>query len=246
MQRDAGATSMRTNMKGSSGGYIKTELSVVLPPPDQWQDNLIANWQAVDMASIGAAGDLVNSVKDVELNAAGKQVVASLPKMLGGAVQAAGGPSIRSFSELLTGNKQNSYTEILFGGVNNRFFPFVWTFTPRSRKEAEVINAIIHRFRWAMLPEMMFEEKNGSFYRAPWTFDIHFVDLSTGRESKWWPRIGTCALTNINVNRTPQGEFAVLGDDEDSQVPAAITVEMQFTELFVLDKSNLDNRDESY
>ncbi len=249
MQKDAGASSFRGNLKGG-GSYVKTDMTIILPVPEQWQDSINTNWQAIDMASIGAAGDMINSLKELGNGGGGDaydQALNSLPKMLGGAIQGMGGPSVKSFSELLTGKKANSYTEILFGGVTNRFFPFQWTLVPRNRKEAEVIRQIIHRFRWAMLPELADDkEKNGSFYRAPMTFDIHFVDLSTGRESKWWHKIGTCALTNVTANKTPQGEFATFGDDIDSQIPVAQTLELQFTELFVLDKANLDNPDESF
>ncbi len=250
MQRDAGSKSLRqgTETLKTGGGYLKTEQTIILPPPQQWQDNLVVNWQSVDMASIGSASDFGGSVMDGDAGTAVSQIKASLPKMLAGGIQNIGGPNLRSFSEMVTGSKQNAYSEVLFGNVNNRFFPFQWTFTPRNRKEAEVVRSIIHRFRWAAVPEMMFGEKNGSFFKAPWTFDIHFIDLRTGRESKWWPRIGTCALTNISTNRTPTGEFAVLSSDEDEtgEIPAAITLELQFTELFILDKSNMDKKDESY
>ena len=250
MQRDAGSKSLRDTAEKANlgGGYVKTEQTIVLPPPEQWQDNLIVNWQSVDMASIGAAADFGSSVVEGDAGTAMGQVKASIPKMLAGGVQNIGGPNLRSFAEMVTGSKQNAYSEVLFGNVNNRFFPFQWTFTPRNKKEAEVVRSIIHRFRWAAVPEMMFGEKNGSFFRAPWTFDIHFIDLRTGRESKWWPRVGTCALTNITTNRTPTGDFAVLAesDDETGEIPASITLELQFTELFILDKSNMDKKDESY
>ncbi|ACV50030.1 gp48 baseplate tail tube cap [Delftia phage PhiW-14] len=195
------------------------------------------------MGSIGAAANLFGSDTDHAFS----QVLQSVPRMVAGGVEAAGGPNIRSFTELATGAKQNAFAEVIFGSVNNRFFPFQWTLTPRNAEEAETIRQIVHRFRYAQMPDMLFGEKNGSFYRAPWTFDIHFVDITTGKESKWWPKIGTCALTAVSVNRTPNGEFSVIrSGDGTAEVPSSTVIDLQFTELFVLSKENMEDPNNSY
>lgn len=133
---------------------------------------------------------------------------------------------------------------MLFKSVNNRFFSFSFTFTPRNKKEAEVVRAIVHRFRWAALPEYAFkQEKNTSYFKAPHTFDINYIDLNNGNShNKWMTKISTCALTNITVNGTPNGEYAVLEDGAF----ATCVLELMFTELVVLNKSMLEDIDNSF
>lgn len=250
MQRDAGAKSLRdpATVGEWGGAYVKTPYTIILPPPQQIIDNLVANWNTVEMGSIGAAANMFGSIGDGDKDAFLGQVGRSVPRMVAGGVEAAGGPNIRSFIDLVSGSKANAFAEVIFGSVNNRFFPFQWTLTPRNAAEAETIRQIIHRFRYAQMPELLLGEKNGSFYKAPWTFDIHFVDIRTGKESKWWPKIGTCALTAVSVNRTPNGEFSVIRSQEDgaAEIPSSTVIDLQFTELFVLSKENMEDPDNSY
>lgn len=247
-----GSGGIRQAMKKAAnnlgGDYVKTDMTIVLPPPDQWSDSNVVNWTTTDLGVIGRAEDFLSSVGGMEGKAAMSQLANSLPGVLSKGVEALGGPSIENFSTILTGKKKNSYTEVMFQNVNNRFFPFQYTFTPRNAEEAEVVRQIIHRFRWAALPELFDggDKDNQSFFRAPWTFDIHFVSLdSNGKESRWWPKIATCALTNISVNRTPHGEFSVIKDGDD-HIPTSIILELQFQEMIVLTKDHLEDPDSSF
>lgn len=246
LSRDGGSTSLR-NSKVELGGlkatYKKSEMSVVLPPPDTFNDSLDMQWDNAEMGGIGRAGDFINSLKAGDKEALKKQMGATSIDVISKLSTGLGGPDIKNWAQMVTGLTQNNYNETVFSHVNNRTFPFKWTLIPRNNQEAEVINALIHRFRWAALPELFDETgANASFFKAPWTFDIHFIDITTGVESKRYPKIGTCALTSVKVDRTPTGEFSIVGEEHQ---PVAITLELNFVELFVLHKGMLERGSEN-
>ncbi len=236
------------NSLGNSGTgrYVKTDQRIILPPPDIWVDGNIINWANTNLMAIEGGSNTIEAIASDDMKAAGARA--------GELAQAAGlnivgtltGTDPMAKFNLVTGKTFNPYTEVLFQSVNNRFFPFQYTFTPRSAAEAEEVRQIIHRFRWASLPEMLNEGTTSTFMQAPYVFDIYFVELDNqGRLSRWWPRIGTCALTNISTNRTPQGEFSVI-NDKGENIPTVITLELQFTELVILTKSALSDLNDSY
>lgn len=246
LSRDGGNTSLR-NTSASLGGlkssYKKTEISVVLPPPETFQDTLEAQWDNSEMGGIGRAGDFLNSLKAGDRSALVKQMGATSIDVISKLSTGLGGPDVKNWAQMVTGLNQNNYNETIFSHVTNRTFPFKWTLVPRNEQEAKIINALIHRFKWALLPELFDETgANASFFRAPWTFDIQFVDINTGIESKNYPKIGTCALTSVKVDRTPKGEFSIVGDEHQS---LAITLELVFSELFVLHKGMLERGSEN-
>lgn len=242
LTRDGGRSTLRNNstsLGGLKSTYKKTEISVVLPPPEGFTDSLDLQWQDVEMGGIGRAGDFINSLSKGDAEALKKQMGATSIDVISKLSTGLGGPDIKNWAQMVTGLTQNNYNEAVFSQVGNRSFNFKWTFVPRNEKEAAVINAIIHRFRWASLPELFDETgSNASFFRAPWTFDLQLVDINTGVESTNYPKIGTCALTKIDVDRAPKGDFTVVGDEHQ---PLSTTISLQFRELFILNKSMLEN-----
>lgn len=224
------------------GIYRKTNERIVLPMPPSLTTTYMANWQNTELGSIGTMGDLKDSVVDMHFGVAGEQVWDSLKRTLAGATQSLSGLGLKDYAELSSGANLNPYVEVLFRGMNNRSIPFSFVLTPRNLEEAKIIRSIIHRFKYHMVPEFKYESGNNSFILHPSTFDISFMDLNKGTANPWVHRVSTCALTNFTVNGTPGGEYSI------SQMGSltSITIELFFTEMTLLTKSNFPSPSESY
>lgn len=246
MQTKAGGNSSLRNKNGFFGSsnktYVKTDETIILPMPNQINLTYAAQWQSTDIGALGRGLDFINSAKEMDFSTLGNQASDSAKRSLAGAVQSLGVANVKDYLELTTGVSQNAYTEVLFKGMGNRMIPFTYTFTPRSLKEAEVVRSILHRFKYHQAPEFKYEEGNNSYMLHPSTFDISYIDLRTGKHNQWMNRISTCALTNLSINDTPNGEFAAL---EDGSM-AAITVDLIFTELVILSKEMMTDNTNSY
>lgn len=248
MQTATGGSSVRGKGKFASSAYKKSNLSIVLPMPDQINMTQVENWQTTELGAIGRANDLINSLKDSNWGIAGDQVLTGMARTAAGAVQALGISNAKDALEIGTSTQQNPYQEVLFKGAGNRTIPFVYTFTPRSLEEALLVRALIHRFRWAAAPEFKFTQNdkdkdlNTSFLIAPSTFDISFVDLNLQDRNQWMWKVSTCALTNISVNGTPNGEYMVTRDGAF----ASCQLELQFLELIIHGKENMPSPDDTF
>lgn len=252
MQKKGNATNA-ASVRSSLPGYRKTGESIVLPMPDQWIENLNIAWTQFEFGGLARNAELIQSVVQGDYGGAGQQVAAAAPGVLAKVAGKGGGnlakvaDGARRYVELMAGIKANDFTEMLFSNVNNRMLPFQFTFTPRNQKEAESMQQIIHRFKHAALPELWVNgTDNGSYFRAPYTFDISFVDCKTGNRSKYWTKLQTAGLINISVNRTPNGGFAVIKTADGDFVPQSVTIELQFTELLRLVKDENNDPNESY
>lgn len=228
--------------KANNQLYKKSDERIVLPMPLQVNVTYACNWQTTELGALGSAIDMANSVKDMNLNTARKQAMEGAGRTLAGAVQSLGISNTKDYVELTTGTTANSYTELLFKGVNNRMIPFTYTFTPRNDKEARVVRSIIHRLKYHMMPSYKYEGSNNSYLLHPSTFDISFIDLKTGAHNPWMFKISTCALTNISINGTPNGEYVVL---ENGQY-ASVVVDMMFTEMIQQSKENMISPTDTY
>jgi len=224
--------------------YVKSDEKIVLPMPNVLNFNYSAQWQSSDIGALGRGIDFVNSMKDHNWGLMMDQAGEATKRSLAGAVQSLGIANVKDYMELTSGVSVNNYTEVLFKGMGNRMIPFSYTFTPRNLKEAEVIRAIIHRFKYHQAPEFKFDGGNNSYMLHPSTFDISFLDLrkGNGKQNSWLYRVSTCALTNISINGTPNGEYSVLTDG----ALTAITVDLIFTEMVTLSKEMMRNPEESF
>lgn len=123
----------------------------------------------------------------------------------------------------------NPRKEQLFKSMEFRRFSFNYQFAPRSRAEAENVQRIINTFKFYMHPEFQ-NNVNKMLYLFPSEFDI--VYYYGDAEHPHLNKISTCVLTDLQVNYSPNGQFATFADG----MPAQINVQMSFLELEVLTK----------
>ncbi len=140
-----------------------------------------------------------------------------------------------------TGAVINPNLEVVFNGPRIRSFNYNFRFTPRDSRESEEVHNIISTFRKNMSVQ---QAKTALFLKAPNVFKITYMVQSEYRESgdaspitrleelsptqnPWLTKIKVCALTDMNVDYTPDGSYSTFWDDS----PTAVGLTLSFTEL---------------
>lgn len=118
-----------------------------------------------------------------------------------------------------TGSIINPNMELLFNGPTLRQFKFQFKFTPRFQREAQEVKSIIRSFKTSMSPI----GKDQNFLRTPNIFQIQYV----GESSKYLNKFKLCALTNMSVNYTGEGNYATYSDGS----PVSMVMDLAFQEL---------------
>ena len=138
--------------------------------------------------------------------------------------------SFRSVLSRSTGQVLNSNLELLFQGAALRSFPFDITFSPRSKKEGEVVRQIIRALKRSMAPRKgsgsdTLDKKGKFFLQAPDLFLLRY--MRRGKDHPFLNAFKPCALSQLNVNYTGAGTYATYGDS----TPVNIQVRMVFKEI---------------
>jgi hypothetical protein len=120
------------------------------------------------------------------------------------------------------GQAVNDRFEQAFKRMDFREFSFNYVFAPRSQIESNHIKRIIKMLKYHMHPET---GSNSMFLIMPDEFDIEFRFKSA--ENTYLHKIGTCALSGIQVNNTPIGQYASFEDGS----PVIMSLQLQFKEL---------------
>ena len=122
----------------------------------------------------------------------------------------------------------NSNLELLFDSVNLRSFPFSINFSPRTRKESEMVMHIIRAFKSSMAAQKGIDEPGGQggiFLRAPDVFKLRY--LHNGEQHPFLNSFKDCALTGMTVNYTNAGTYTTYEDG----TPVSIKMNLTFKEL---------------
>jgi hypothetical protein len=133
-----------------------------------------------------------------------------------------------------SGLASNPKKEMIFSGVDFRNFTMDYLFYPKSMAETLYVKNIIDMLKFHMYPEYKSKERFTFIY--PSEFDITFF-VGDGKENPWVNRVATSVLTNMAVNYTPQGVWAVHEDGS----PVMIQLSLTFKELSIITKENLLN-----
>ena len=116
-------------------------------------------------------------------------------------------------------NVLNPNMELLFKGPTLRNFNFQFKFTPRFEKEATEVRKIIKIFKRNMAPRT----QNAQLLKTPNIFEIQYI----GKARDYLNRIKLCALRNVTMNYTGEGNFATYNDGS----PISMIMTLSFTEL---------------
>lgn len=177
-----------------------------------------------------AATKMMNEVTSSVLSAGGDLTESDIVSYFAG--QAVGA----NFFTRSTGKIINPNLELLFRGPQLRSFNYSFRFTPRDPDEAKTIKAIIKHFKKHMAVK---RSDVGLFLKTPDVFKLQYIYLN-GDQHPFLNKIKPCALTNFNVDYTPDGSYMTYKDG--SMTSYGMT--MQFSELAPIYENDYDNSDD--
>ena len=206
--------------------------TVVLPIPGgigdsnscDWGENSMTAMQAA-IANIGLSfltgTDLAQQIgataKGVQQNK--EQIKEALSNSI---VEAATGGAGGALLSRTKGVIMNPNMELLFKKPQLRPFTFTFKLAPRSRSEAISVINIIRTFKQSMAP---IRSESNLFLRTPHTYRLQY--MSRGKVHPYLNMFKECALTNLNMKYTPDGNYATYEDG----VMTAYEMTMQFKEI---------------
>jgi hypothetical protein len=222
--------------------------TIVLPIPGGISDSNTVDWQGNELDEItkafagiaqgaitgggaGAEQKIDQAGKAAEKNIGGLQqtVVSKLVQNATGA----SGIMQRQYGAIINPN-----IELLFNGPQLRTFSFNFKLSPRSEEEARLVKKIIRYFKQGMTP------KRSSGYlllQSPHTFAISYV--TENKQHPYLNRFKECALTQCNVNYTPDGNYMSFNGKERSMTSYELT--LQFQELVPLFDDDYGSKDDN-
>jgi len=145
------------------------------------------------------------------------------------------------FSAGSGGMVNNPMKEILYSSPDFRSFRFDFLILPRSEKEALEVQNILDLLRFHQAPELV-KGSGGFFMYPPSEFDISFY--YNGQPNVNLPKLGSCVLTGIDVDYTPNGfsTYEVLGSTTSTYggtgMPVGIRLGLNFKETEYITKSS--------
>ena len=153
----------------------------------------------------------------------------------------------------ISGVIRNPNVEVLFQKMNLRTFDFTFKLVPYNQEEAYAIQKIVRTFRKCMLPSFSlggspvlgFGESDtkdvnenraleASFIKVPKVCQVTYMRGS--KQHPHLPAYKMCAVTDVAVNYTPDGNYAVYNDG----MPVATELKVSFMETKLLFSEDVD------
>jgi len=136
----------------------------------------------------------------------------------------------------------NPNLELLFKGPNLRTFNFNFRFTPRSPKEAREVKEIIRVFKKNMAVQ---RSTSNLFLLTPRVFTVEYIynaqGSSAGEIHPYLNIFKPMAMTNLNVNYTPDGTYMTYNQDGSL---TSYDLQMSFGELEPIYADEFDDPDD--
>ena len=206
--------------------------TLTLPIPANISDTNAVEWGADSMTAIQAALSNIGMAFLTGRDAAGEITKTAsgvsankdqLKESLGAAVvEAATGGSGGSLLTRATGNIMNPNMELLFKKPSLRPFEFTFKLSPRSKKEAKQVIGIIRTFKQSMA---VIRSESNLFLKTPHTYKLQYKHR--GNDHPFLNKFKECALMNMSVNYTPDGNYATYEDG----IMTAYEMRLSFTEI---------------
>jgi len=176
-----------------------------------------------DLASV------LGEIKDGELKA-GSPANAALSSFIAQFALGRAGINVDGNAALTrgTGAAINPNLELLFNGPKLRNFTFQFQFAPNDETDASEMRRIQKFFKMGMSPVR--NQDNLVFLGSPNVFRLRYRTQEDTR-IKGLPMHKICALTQCEVNYTPDGVYQSYEDSAAGSSPVRTVMTMSFTEL---------------
>ena len=142
-------------------------------------------------------------------------------------------PGFSAVTDKTRGKVTNPNAEMVFTGVPMRTFNFPFEFAPKNEIEKDSIQKIIELFKFHMMPE-----KFGQGYLgAPSQFQITYMYRDGA--NMYVPKISRCALTDMNLDYSPEGVFTTFKGDDKGAAPVLTKMDLTFSEMEIMTKETI-------
>jgi len=249
------------NATGYAGDYFKDKAypQILLYMPQDVQDAFSAKWEgkkfgAMTTGLIAAAGqegsiDKLKKAGNTLDQAIDKTMVESAASIVTGLAKKITGDQI-SAGDLfggISGVTRNPNVEVLFQSMELRTFDLTFKMSPFDDQDSLRIEAIIKIFKQAMLPQYklgkdvkVFGQENdglqAGFIQVPKVCAVNF--MRGNERNRFLPRYKMCAITDVNVNYTPDNVYATI----DRNMPVATELKVSFMETKLVFSEDVQER----
>lgn len=139
-----------------------------------------------------------------------------------------------------SGTVINPNMEMIFNGPRLRSFNFTFNMAPRFKQEAQQIRKIIKTLKKYSSPD---RTAGRAFLKAPKIFLLQYIyngngELDLGIDHPYLNKIKPCALTNVDVNYTPDNTYMSYRDGGSM---TAYRITLSFSEIEPIYQSDYDN-----
>tara|TARA_A100000164_G_scaffold377975_1_gene418477 strand:- start:682 stop:1953 length:1272 start_codon:yes stop_codon:yes gene_type:complete len=242
---------------------------LMLYMPSDIQDAYKADWQGKAFGSITSGllasagtegvGNSLRSALKTANSAAQNLPVNAAASLITSLAKGVTGDQINASDVFggISGVIKNPNVELLFQKMNLRTFDLTFKMSPYDAEEGENIRNIVNTFKKAMLPSydlgdrkvFGFEKNqnsfgsggdpalNASFIAVPSVCYVQF--MHGGDRNTYVPKYKMCAITDVGVNYTPDGNFATF----QGGAPVATELKISFMEtklIFAEDITDVD------
>jgi len=245
---------------GYAGEYFKDKAypQILLYMPQDIQDGFSAKWQgkkfgALTTGMLAAAGaEGVEKIEELSKSVGesiGRGTVNAAASIVTNLAQKITGDTI-SANDLFTGISgvaRNPNVEVLFQSMELRTFDLTFKMAPYDESDVQRMDAIIKIFKQAMLPQYtlaegteVFGQKNQSlqagFIQVPKVCAVNFMRGS--QRNRFLPRYKMCAITDVNVNYTPDNVYATF----NGMSPVSTELKISFMETKLVFSEDVTDR----
>jgi len=141
-----------------------------------------------------------------------------------------------ALSQIEKGSVITPRMEMMFEGVGRRSFSYTFSFIPKSKQEAGVVEDIIKHFKFYAMPAYSNPETRREM-DIPGTFDIEY--MYRGSRNNFINRISTCFLTKVDVQYGGDRYTAYEEIPGKGPPPQKSSLTLNFTELETLSQSHI-------
>ena len=216
------------------GAVREVKNTIAIYMPQTLKFNLQADYGAEEigggLGSLAKLRDAMNSNNffGSDLGAVGAQV-GKLVTGLGSFATGGLGAGVNAAVQRRTGIAPAAMSEMIFNGIDYRTFSFTFKFTPRSRKESDVVNNLLHAIKDAMLPTRV-GTKSIAAYQVPHEFVIRFMKGT--KINPYLDQIGLCACTGVDIDYGSD-KFSTHASGDPVSIDATLT----FRELELMERT---------
>ena len=230
-----GTTSGLLGIPTGKGAFREVKTTIAIYMPQTLKFNLQADYGAEEIGGgLGAFSKLRDAMNSGnffggDMKAVGAQV-GKLVTGLGSFATGGLGAGVNAALQRRTGIAPAAMSEMIFNGIDYRTFSFTFKFTPRSKKESDVVNNMLHAIKEAMLPVKYGHGSSIAAFKVPHEFVIRFMRGT--QINPFLDQIGLCACTGVDID---------YGSDKFSTHPSgdpvSIDATLTFRELELMERT---------